>query len=84
MWERIFYALAGSNGMFTGSVDSTHIKPSVIVPDHDTEFTSNTTLAEVDLRVHYLLRQYQNRMIALLIALSSTRHRASIGCDLAQ
>jgi len=42
--------------MFTGSVDSTHIKPGVIVSDHDTEFTSNKTLAEVDLRVHYLLR----------------------------
>jgi len=26
VWERIFYALTGSSGVFTGSVDSTHIK----------------------------------------------------------
>lgn len=26
VWERIFYALTGSTGVFTGSVDSTHIK----------------------------------------------------------
>lgn len=26
MWERIFYALTGSTGVFTGSVDSTLIK----------------------------------------------------------
>jgi len=26
VWERIFYALTGSTGVFIGSVDSTHIK----------------------------------------------------------
>ena len=26
VWEQIFYALTGSTGVFTGSVDSTHIK----------------------------------------------------------
>ena len=26
VWERIFYALTGSTGVFTGAVDSTHIK----------------------------------------------------------
>jgi transposase len=26
VWEGIFYALTGSTGVFTGSVDSTHIK----------------------------------------------------------
>jgi transposase len=26
VWERVFYALTGSTGVFTGSVDSTHIK----------------------------------------------------------
>src|SRR3569623_354225 len=26
VWERIIYALTGSNGVFTGSVDSTHNK----------------------------------------------------------
>lgn len=26
VWERIFYALTGSSDVFTGSVDSTHIK----------------------------------------------------------
>lgn len=26
VWERIFHALTGSSGVFTGPVDSTHIK----------------------------------------------------------